>query len=440
MSDTALSMTASFDRQLVRQGGRSARYLVVDLLAPELPAGDNRLEQQPLNLALVIDVSSSMAGHPLACAKAAAIGVVNALPPSSRLSILSFARHVHTHLAGASLEGVGRERALEAVEQLVPRDSTNLGAGWLTAATCVAQVMDAYPDMHNHIVLLSDGHANTGIVDPFVLGHHAQELRSRGVLTSTVGIGDHYSSAQLQSLADSGGGQLHDAQFPHEIIEVVIGGLQEVQETFIKDIVLQVDWPRGTRFENLSGFQTKIDGDSALVQMGMLAPSRKRHAIFRFGAPEGFEGEQLTFRTRCSWTDSRVHRRIEGTPVRSVLTFASEMANGHERTDEVLGLRVAQCWQSGVVRKSVALNRLGELGQLARYLDSEIKYLSRYCLALPKARHLVSELESLRARADREWNERSRKTMDHTTYLQSQTYYDYRSMVRGGWTESLDSL
>ena len=82
-----------------------------------------------------------------------------------------------------------------------------------------------------HVVLLSDGHANEGIVDPSSLRSHADEMASRGVTTSAVGVGNGYSPLQLEALSEGGLGRLHDAGTPDEMIETILGELGEVDAT-----------------------------------------------------------------------------------------------------------------------------------------------------------------------------------------------------------------
>src|ERR1700733_13162568 len=102
MSDQGISISAAFDKEFIFDRGHSVRYLEIDIVAPSAPESAKKNEKPPLNLALVIDASGSMSGEPLECAKEAAVGVVNALSPTSKLSIVSFASRIITHLDGAS--------------------------------------------------------------------------------------------------------------------------------------------------------------------------------------------------------------------------------------------------------------------------------------------------------------------------------------------------
>ena len=88
----------------------------------------------------------------------------------------------------------------------------------------------------NHVILLSDGPANRGILDPEILSNYASEMRDRGLYCSTVGIGDNYSMTQLQALAEAGGVRMHDAEHAHEIAEVVLAELWEVRKTHPQNI------------------------------------------------------------------------------------------------------------------------------------------------------------------------------------------------------------
>ena len=73
----------------------------------------------------------------------------------------------------------------------------------------VARHMAQHPGTRNRVLVLSDGHANRGVTEPDLLADTAVGLRNRGIFTSTVGIGLDYSTAQLEVLAEHGGGMMH---------------------------------------------------------------------------------------------------------------------------------------------------------------------------------------------------------------------------------------
>jgi Ca-activated chloride channel family protein len=204
-----LKLTAAADRLLAWAEGNSVRYVVASLEAA-LPKVGRKEPAPPVNLALVIDASGSMAGEKLESAKKAALGVAKQLRDTDRLSIVSFASEAIVHVEAARLTADARKGMRAAVRALTTRDETNLSDGWLTGAECVAKAVAGTGV--NRVILLSDGAANAGMADPGQLACHASELAKRGIATSCVGIGNGYETSVLQAIAEYGGGRLHDAE------------------------------------------------------------------------------------------------------------------------------------------------------------------------------------------------------------------------------------
>jgi Mg-chelatase subunit ChlD len=101
------------------------------------------------------------------------------------MSLVSFADEAVRHVSATPLTPRGRAAVEKQVRGLATRGSTNLFDGWLDGCQAVAerQATCRSPERH-HVVLLSDGHANQGIVCPEALARHAGELRARGIVTS----------------------------------------------------------------------------------------------------------------------------------------------------------------------------------------------------------------------------------------------------------------
>lgn len=433
MSEEKLILEAQFDRSLVREGGKSVRYLCLTVTAP--PPVKSNTPRPPLNLALVVDASGSMGGAPLKAAKAAANGVIDGLKDSDFLSVVSFAEDVVVHLD--RVKANNKRSARSSIEGIECRGMTNLSGGWLKGAECVASKMDKSPGYHNHVVLLSDGHANRGILEPDILEKHANELRKRHVFTSTVGIGDSYSSTQMEALAEFGGGRMHDAEVPQEIIEVVLGELSELSRCVVDNVELSLVCPPGVKLQNISRFPTVMNSNVLRTSLGSLGPSQQKLTVFRITTPKGDSGDTLQFIANATATSADSSRVLNSSTVVAALTFAQQHRNCGQSGNADVALKTARVWQAAVVRRAVEINRHENFDELEQFLDHEIFFFAKYCAGLPGTSQLVSELVQLRDIADRGWDERSRKDIHITTYQSIHGYKDLRSTQREHWSTRL---
>ena len=204
MTSTRLLLSAGLDRSLARAAGGSVRYLVAELSAEGAASASNA----PLDLGLAIDVSGSMAGGKLEAAQRAARALCAAMSPRDRLSVVAFDTRFDVLLRGQAMDAVGRETADRAIAALQPRGGTALFDGWLATAERVAATMAEAPDASPRVLLLSDGHANEGLCDRGEIAVHVGALLERGVVTSTLGVGDGYDERLLGAMAEAGGGSL----------------------------------------------------------------------------------------------------------------------------------------------------------------------------------------------------------------------------------------
>ncbi|HEX5817463.1 MAG TPA: VWA domain-containing protein, partial [Gemmatimonadales bacterium] len=161
--------------------------------------GEVPVRRAPLNIALVLDRSGSMSGMPLIAAKEAAKRFAGFLGPQDRLSIVTFDGEVRTAFGPAP---AGDPMAIEAIERIQAGGSTNLSGGWLEG---LAHLKAGLVDGVNRVVLLTDGQANAGIVEPQTLaGMTGGAVRER-ISTTCIGFGAHFNEDLLQLMAKSGG-------------------------------------------------------------------------------------------------------------------------------------------------------------------------------------------------------------------------------------------
>ena len=173
-----------------------------------------------------------MNGYPIQAAKDSALEIVERLNQNDYLSVVSFADDSITHLSQQKMDHDGKEEAKTVILNLKTRGTT-IYREVVQRSKKAPEQMEEQEIGLNHVILLSDGHANRGILDPEILPNYASEMRDRGLYTSTVGIGDGIMT-QLQALAEAGGGRMHDAEHAHEIAEVVLAELGEVRKPLQK--------------------------------------------------------------------------------------------------------------------------------------------------------------------------------------------------------------
>jgi Ca-activated chloride channel homolog len=430
-----LTLKARFDRPLALDRGGSYRYLVVDIEAPREDS-PNRNTRGPLNLALVIDRSGSMNGRPLEAAREAATGVVDGLADDDYLSVVVFDSDVETLVQGVRMDEQGRKLARQAIARIETRGTTDLSGGWLQGAEHVAERMIGLEGGHHHVIVLSDGMANRGILDTGVLSEYARGLLERGIQTSTVGIGDGYSPEVLQVLAEHGGGRMHDAEHPAEIVEVVLAELGEIRDIWASRLALNLSCSEGASVLSLSN--DPVSGETSATTtflLGSIMAGGQRRAVIQVVCPRARSGDQLV-------VDLEIAFEREG-KANTVVTTArldyapSDLVVGQERDIEVTGV-VATVWQSRLAREITRINIVRNYDALKDLVRGEFKYFRRYCSGLLDGPDLVRNVDRLLHRARRPMNERSRKEIALSTTKSMRGDADYRSVARESWEAYID--
>lgn len=385
-----LKFNARLDRRLVSTRG-GTRHVLVDVCAPRIERPEDE-SRPPLNLGLVIDASGSMEGEPLDAARAAARGVVDLLRDGDRITLVSFADDVIVHADAVRADGKGRAAAIAAIDKLTTRGCTDLGAGWLEGCERVARAMASLPGGQHRVIVLSDGHANRGVIDPEQLGLHAAELRRRGLYTSAVGIGDGYSPSQLQAIAEQGGGRLHDAPLGEDIVAVVLGELGEILTTAADDVTLRISHPRRLPVAVLGPFPRTASDGMLEVSAGTLVSGASRQVVLQVTVPRGKEGERFHLEIAPSWkTPAGAAAHGATLAVSFALAPVEEVAA--ELPDLDTCLMVARLWHRHILLESTLRNTEGRFDEASAFVKEALPGFRDYCRDLPGTAHLVRELE-----------------------------------------------
>lgn len=437
MNELNFTVTTGFDRTLFRDSGDSVRYLVARLNAAKND-DVSVARRPPLNIALVIDASGSMSFDKLAAAQMAAIGLVERLSSDDRISVVSFANDVVVHIDGMAAGPENLSQIRSEISNIRTRGMTFLSGGYFAGVECAASVFADEPTMTPRVLLLSDGHANRGLTEPNELFEHVDQLRQRGVLTSTLGIGNGYDEHLLRGMAEHGGGRLHDAELTEEITSVLHGELDDINLTVIEDAKLFLTFPDSVRVELLGTLPHAVQYNSAEVVLGPIQNGIERVVVFKVTCPRAdFFSQQLDFTITASGQNVDTGESHSIGPNHVTLAAVSAAENSAQSRDDTLAAIVARIWSAHIIATAARFNRDEAYREAAEFAVEQLHHFDRYVRDLEGSRDKVRELRLLADRVGRRMSSRSTKEM----YLHSSRVSSSRMDRRGekpSWSERLN--
>ncbi len=213
-----------------------ALYVILDLV-PRPDLGDAR---RKLNLAIVIDRSTSMRDARMQGVKAAAMDVIDALAPDDRLAVIAFSDRAEVVAASATVENKTQFRS--ALMAIAPGGGTELYQGLSTAISQIrAHVAE---DTISHVLLLTDGRTYG---DEKLALAAAARVREDGIGISTFGIGEDWNDSFLDDLARQGGGASHYIDSPSKVRDALRNQVRELGALVLHRTSAQVSTAPGVQ-------------------------------------------------------------------------------------------------------------------------------------------------------------------------------------------------
>lgn len=183
--------------------------------------GETTEARTPIHLIAVIDVSGSMEEEQrLENVKHTLQKVLDFMTPADMLSLVTFSAGATTVLKQQNMTVEGSVHARAKIELLHRGGNTNLSAGILAGLQC----LDGAPSgVKQAMLLLTDGEANAGLVEPLQLTTIVKQgVQANPMLTVTaIGYGASHNSSLLVSIQQVGNG-----------FYSVVNNLEDVASTF----------------------------------------------------------------------------------------------------------------------------------------------------------------------------------------------------------------
>jgi Ca-activated chloride channel family protein len=350
-----LTLDAAIDRPLVPTDAPSERYLMLILQAA---AGPTR--RLPLNLALVVDASGSMAGSKLARVKEAAGFVVRHLSGADRVAVVAYDDAVRVVAPSALLSPQARTDLLYRLGRLEADGRTNLSGGWLTGCQEVAKHQNGDDAMHRAL-LLTDGLANVGITSSEELVEHARQLRRRGITTSTMGVGADFNEELLEGLARHGGGRFQYVETARHIPDCVQGELGEMLQVSARGAAVEVALPAAARcLDCLNEYALEKTRRGVRVHLGDLLAGDTRRVLLHLAVDPGEMGDPLPVGALALYVDTATGQGTEQPFPPMAMRYADRAAAEDQATDDDVAREVGPLLAARAKQEAVRLSRLGD--------------------------------------------------------------------------------
>jgi Ca-activated chloride channel family protein len=266
-----------------------------------------RTDLRPLNLALVIDRSGSMAADDkMSRVKQSLQTMIDKLRPDDIISLVIFDTEARV-LLPANRIGNGSE-IRQAINCLEPNGSTNLHAGLMLGYKEAQK--NFRKDATNRVILLTDGIANVGVTDPSKIAAESSEFNGQGIDLSTIGVGLDLNNDLLRSLAKSGRGLYHFISDYKDIDKVFVNEVQSLVSSVAKRVEVRVDYDSNLEIEQLYGYSPRHQTNSFSIGLDDMNNGLTQVVMTRFRVKD-FGKRSYPVKVHLSYFDVKRQKMVE---------------------------------------------------------------------------------------------------------------------------------
>ena len=277
-------------------------------------AAQGRDGGKPLNIVLLLDNSGSMErADRVQIIQEALRALAAQLQPQDKLSVVTFSRTARLWADGVT--GAQAAEVAKKIAALTPEGGTNLEEALDLAYRTALRHYAA--TAINRVVLLTDGAANLGNVEPAALKAKVENFRKQGVALDCFGIGwEGFNDDLLENLSRNGDGRYGFVNTPEEAATEFAGQLAGALRVAASDVKVQVEFnpKRVTAYRQIGYAKhqlTKQQFRDNTVDAAEISASEAGNALYVIETNPRGEGPIATVRARFRIPQTSDYREHE---------------------------------------------------------------------------------------------------------------------------------
>lgn len=285
--------------------GNSDVYATLEVSAVDVPGA----KRAPVNLAVVIDRSGSMAGSKIENARRAASHLVDLLGDDDRLSVVHYGTDV-TSLGGLFATQENKAKFKRFIAAIIDEGGTNIGEGLATGQKLLRHAQSDF--RVNRLLLMSDGQPTVGLTSPQALAKVVRNIRETGISVTSLGVGADFNEDLMQRLADVGGGSygfISDATAMASLFEK---DLAQAGAMVARTVSLNFELPAGVSFVEVYGRPaSQVGGTVSITLPDFSARQTEKLVVHLRAAPSVRTGAMDIAAFQLAYTDMLTERAAD---------------------------------------------------------------------------------------------------------------------------------
>jgi hypothetical protein len=224
-------------------------------------------------------------------------------------------------------------------------------------------------------LLLTDGQANVGTVDPAELAALAVAARATGrIATSTFGVGEDFDERLLRGMADASGGRFYYIERPEQIPDLLTSELGELLEVVARDACLVLHLPKGVEAAPLNNLGTAAVTGGIQIRLGDLVSGQQLDVVVALKFPAGHTGDTVAVQFGLSDRTGA----LAAAPQALGWSYAADRAHKAQPRDVIVDREVARLYAARARAEALELNREGKYREARAILEKTARRIDAY--------------------------------------------------------------